>query len=260
MKMKCSTKECKRTKNVDKDTKLCPSCTKSLELEALQEVQAENANSTDLDLNALNSSYREMIQDGGQGQPKILVDMFGMLLSIVSKQKEFDEVIEQVKSNSQRIKELEDKVGKPDDVAVKLGICIKNLPLPEPGLDELDNVRRTLSNVMAPGVDVMKDVCKAVRIGCKEGYSGIVKVQLRSDESRASIMKSKKILNQSESPILQKLVIQKLKSYEELRMDKFCKDILKMFPDGQSYFVGSNGQIRRRTTLHQVAENLISSQ
>ena len=73
-------------------------------------------------------------------------------------------------------------------------------------------------------------------------------------------MKSKKILNQSESPILQKLVIQKLKSYEELRMDKFCKDILKMFPDGQSYFVGSNGQIRRRTTPHQVAENLISSQ
>ena len=259
--MKCSTKECKRTKNVDKDTKLCPSCTKkSSELEALQEVQADNAISTDLDLNALHSSYREMIQDGGQGQPKILVDMFGMLLSIVSKQKEFDEVIEQVKINSQRIKELEDKVGKPDDVAVKLGICIKNLPLPGPGLDELDNVRRTLSHVMAPGVDVMKDVCKAIRIGCKEGYSGIVKVQLRNDESRASIMKSKKILNQSESPILQKLVIQKLKSYEELRMDKFCKDILKMFPDGQSYFVGSNGQIRRRTTLHQVAENLISSQ
>ena len=111
-----------------------------------------------LDLNALHSSYREMIQDGGQGQPKILVDMFGMLLSIVSKQKEFDEVIEQVKSNSQRIKELEDKVGKPDDVAVKLGICIKNLPLPAPTLDELDNVRRTLSH------NVMKDVCGVPKI------------------------------------------------------------------------------------------------
>ena len=132
--------------------------------------------------------------------------------------------------------------------------------MPEPGLDELDNVRRTLSNVMAPGVDVMKDVCKAVRIGCKEGYSGIVKVQLRSDESRASIMKSKKILSQSESPLLQKLVIQKLKSYEELRMDKFCKDILKMFPDGQTYFVGNNGQIRSRTTTHHVAENMTRSQ
>ena len=71
------------------------------EFDALEVVQTDdNAISTDLDINALQSSYREMIQDGGQGQPKILVDMFGMLLSIVSKQKEFDEVIEQVKMNS----------------------------------------------------------------------------------------------------------------------------------------------------------------
>ena len=128
-------------------------------------------------------------------QPRILIDMFGMLLSIVTKQKEIENVVEQVKNNTARIEDLEAKIGNPSDVNDQIGICIKNLPFPSPGESELTNVQKALSHIKAPNVDVTKHVRKVVRVGSREGYVGVVKVELNNEKTRASIMKNKKVLN-----------------------------------------------------------------
>ena len=92
-----------------------------------------------MDIPNLQNSYNEMVSSGSQ--PKILTDMFGMMLNVLSKQNENDKVIEEVKSNVNRIRELEAKVGGPDQISEKLGLAIRNLPMPPPGVSELSNFR-----------------------------------------------------------------------------------------------------------------------
>ena len=60
---------------------------------------------------------------------KILTDMFGMMLNVLSKQSENDNIKSEVKSNSSRIQELEAKVGGPEQISEKLGLTIRNLNL-----------------------------------------------------------------------------------------------------------------------------------
>ena len=111
--------------------------------------------------------------------------MYGMLLNVLSKQTENDGIKQEVKSNSERIKELEAKVGNADEISEKLGLVIRNLPMPVEGMSELENVREALIEIRAPGVDVMRDVTKAARFGWKEDYLGTVKIELLNDDARA---------------------------------------------------------------------------
>ena len=68
------------------------------------------------------------------------------------------------------------------------------MPLPTPGNTELKHVRSTLSKIKAPNFDAVKHVRKAVRVGNrvgkKENYVGVVKVELSDLEICAAIMKS----------------------------------------------------------------------
>ena len=58
--------------------------------------------------------------------------------------------------NTYRITQLEAKVGKPDDIALPLGLAVRYLPLPSEGNTELENVRMALNEINAPGVGVFK--------------------------------------------------------------------------------------------------------
>ena len=68
------------------------------------------------------------------------------------------------------------------------------MPLPTPGITELEHVRSTLFKIKAPNCDAVKHVRKAVRVGNrvgkKENYVGVVKVELSDLEICAAIMKS----------------------------------------------------------------------
>merc|ERR1719318_2539252 len=92
-----------------------------------------------MDIPSLQNSYTEMVNSGSQ--PKILTDMFAMMLNVVSKQSENDDIKDEVKNNTSRIKDLEAKVGGQDEISEKLGLIVRNLPLPKPGTSELENVR-----------------------------------------------------------------------------------------------------------------------
>ena len=257
--MRCKASGCRKTKNVNTSTQLCPSCEESFLVQS-NKIQPSNstANSVpssphvgppQIDLDALKTSYSSMLAANDCDQPKILLDMFGMLLCIFEKQKEIEDTLEQVRSNTVRIEELETKLAQPIEVAETIGICIKNLPLPTHGVSELENVRTTLANINAPNVDLKKDITKAVRVGSKEGYVGTVRVEFGNDKARVSVMKNKKVLNNSDSPVLKSLVIKNWKSHDQLKLDNFAKDVIRMLPNGNALFLGGNGRIRQKGGL-----------
>ena len=82
---------------------------------------------------------------------------------------------------------MESKVGGPHKFADRMGIIIKNMPGPSTEITELDYVKDVNSEIRAPGGDVHRDIIKAVRIG----QTNAVKVEVRNENARASIMKCK---------------------------------------------------------------------
>ena len=201
-----------------------------------------------MNMASLQNTYQQMVAGGSAAGPqdKIMTDMYGMLLNVLSKQSENDAIKQEVKDHGARIRELEAKVGDPSDISEKLGLAVRNLPLPTPGQSELDNARAALYEVRAPGVEVARDITKAVRVGAKDDYLGTVKVEILNDESRASIMKNKKNLGNHQNPAMKNLIIKNLKSEDQMRMENFARDVLQMVPGGNNFFIAGNGRLRQK--------------
>ena len=201
-----------------------------------------------MNMASLQNTYNQMLAGGGAGSPqdRIMTDMYGMLLNVLSKQSENDAIKHEVKDHAHRIRELEAKVGDPSDVSEKLGLAVRNLPLPSLGQSEVENVRAALYEIRAPGVEVDRDVTKAVRVGVKDDYLGTVKVEMLNDAARASIMKNKKNLENHQNPAMKNLIIKNLKSEDQMRMENFARDVLQILPGGDNYFVAGNGRLRQK--------------
>ena len=60
----------------------------------------------------------------------LLVDIYGMMVNMSAKQAEIDTVKTVVKSNTNRISELESKIGNAHQVSIPLSIAIRHLPPP----------------------------------------------------------------------------------------------------------------------------------
>ena len=84
--------------------------------------------------------------------------------------------------------------------------------------------------------------------GANNANLGTVKVEMRSEECRAAIMKTKFQLKNHPQTVMKKLTIQNLKSREEMKNENFNYDILKMVTNSNEYYIGGNGHIRRRET------------
>ena len=119
----------------------------------------------DIDMNSMLSSYNEVKENNSQ--PKILTDMYGILIHIASKQRETEGLKDDIRSHTERLDRLETKIGGTEEVSERLSITIRNLPLPLPGGDDLTCVRNALHELRAPGVDVYHDI-----------------VELRNEESK----------------------------------------------------------------------------
>ena len=139
----------------------------------------------DIDLNSMMSSYNKVKESNSQ--PKILTDMYGILIHISSKQRETEGLKDDIRSHTERLDRLETKIGGTEEVSERLSIAIRNLPLPLPGGDDLTCVRNALHELRAPGVDVYHDIVKAVRKLSGNNPSnllGTVLVELRNEESK----------------------------------------------------------------------------
>ena len=89
------------------------------------------------------SEIIEFCEQAKQGNPvdtgKVLSDICGMMGHIFSKQHENEGLKAKVDANTDRIEQLEAKVGDPQDVAYPRTIAIRKLPLPPLGVSDLQN-------------------------------------------------------------------------------------------------------------------------
>ena len=185
---------------------------------------------------------------------KVLKDILGVVINMYAKGEDYDKVKKVTEENSFRISQLEAKIGRPEEVSLPLGLAVRHLPLPNEGMTELDNVRMAFREINAAGVEVKHHIMKAVRVGFKaeserganNGNLGTVKVEMRDEESRAAIMKTKHQLKNHPQLVMRNLVIQNLKSREEMKNENFNYGILKMVTNGNNFYIGGNGHIRRR--------------
>ena len=210
-----------------------------------------------VDLAELVGNYNQMETNGTSADTsKVLKDILGVVINMYAKSDDIETVKKVAEENSNRISQLEAKVGKPEDIALPLGLAVRFLPLPCMGVSELDNVRMAFKEINAAGIDVNRDIVKAVRVGFKaesepganNANLGTVKVEMRSEECRAAIMKTKFQLKNHPQTVMKKLTIQNLKSREEMKNENFNYDILKMVTNSNEYYIGGNGHIRRRET------------
>ena len=207
-----------------------------------------------VDLESMITTHASIENGDKVDGPKVMKDLLAVMINMYAKQDELDEVKKVGENNAFRISQLEAKVGGPGDISLLLGLAVRNLPLPRNGTTELDNVRDAFKEVNAQGVEITRDITKAVLVGYKaetalganNGNLGTVKVEMFSEDSRAKIMKSKNQLRSHPNPVMQKLVIQNLKSREEMKAENFNYDILKFVTISNDYFIAGNGHIRRR--------------
>ena len=289
-KMRCNMRNCNKSKNVNNNTGLCPACESTI-IESQKRVDNQNRQSQaratvydqnrdmssplhnqvqegitgsdgsepstsipSMDIASLQRTYGEMINSGSQ--PKFQAEMYGMMLNILANNTSTDAIVQDVNENRERIRELENKVGSPMDVSERLGLAIKNLPLPREGYSELDNVKEALAEVRAPGVNAYTDVIKAVRVGLKEDYLGTVKVEMKNEACRKSIMINKKNLAFHPNPSTKNLIITNLKSESLLFSSNLAKDILKMIPGGENVYISSSGRLRQKDSSQPQVSNM----
>ena len=186
-------------------------------------------------------------------------DMHGMLVHLVKKSDESDHMKKDITCNSQRIDRLEAKVGKPDDLAIPLSLAIRNLPLPGHGADDYQIVRALFFEINAKEFNVDRDIINVIRQGATAENQGTVMVELRSDEARASIMKTKKVLEHHPNPELRRVIIKNMKSKAELKMDIALNQMLKKLPGGENFYIANNGHIREKTPQQKFYQNSLQT-
>ena len=135
-----------------------------------------------------------------------------------------DRVKTVVQINTSRIEDLESKIGDSNQVSIPRGIAIHHLPPPSPGTSELQQVRNVLAAVRAEGVDPQVDVVKTVREGFKaesrpganDDWLGTVLVELKTEDIRSKVMKTKKNLEDHPNQMLKNLSLVSLKMLQKL--------------------------------------------
>ena len=208
-----------------------------------------------VDLAQLVASHSTMERNGTIADTsKVLKDILGVVINMYAKGEDIETVKKATEENSFRISQLEAKVGSAEEVALPLGLAVRHLPLPGEGVTELDNVRMAFREINAAGIEVQRDIVKAVRVGYRaesdpgviNSNLGTVKVEMRNEECRALVMTNKYQLKQHPQLVMKNLVIQNLKSREEMKAENFNYDILKIVTNGNDFYIGGNGHIRKR--------------
>ena len=202
-----------------------------------------------IDINSLHNSYNQI--KASNNQPPILLDMFALMLNLQSKQTENDEMRSELQHNTVRLDAVEAKIGGINDVSERLGLAVRRLPLPPTGRTDLEMFRQVIAELRLQGVDVNRDITKAVRklparpgTNPSEPILGTVLVEMRNEDTRAKIMKNKNTLQQHHNEIIRNIIIKNMKSREQMFMENLGNSILKKIPGCENSFVTPNGQIR----------------
>ena len=197
----------------------------------------------------LQTTYNQL--KNSSTESPLLLDMFAVMLNIHSKQSETEVFRQKIDETISRIESMEAKVGNAEEVAERLGLAVRLLPLPPTGYSDLDIVRQIFHEIRAPGIEVNRDIIKATRkLPAKPNTNpaqpvlGTVLVEMRNEEARSNIMKNKHTLHQHPDNSVANIIIKNMKSKEQMFMENLGNNILKRIPGCENTFVTPNGQIR----------------
>lgn len=263
----CRSKGCSRPQEVGSSSGLCPVCQGVAQ--ASQATQPSNAStpstlsfppiamaaSKPVNMESVNKVAAQ-IESGEEVDPKeCMVTMFTMMASILQGSSKLEEKIERVnkktEDNETRIEALEKKVGEKDECAIPLSIVMTNVKK-YPSHPDIVVAKKVIEEIKAEGVNPEIDVVKAVRLGYKPATAtqperlGAIMVELRNEEVRAKIMKSKKALENVEGEV-SKIIIKNMKTQAEVKQDRVNRQMLRMLPGGQQFFISGNGSFRPQT-------------
>ena len=211
----------------------------------LNSAPTPSASLPDIDVNNMVNTFKSM-QSGSAtvNTNDALKDIYGMMIHMLSKSAENDEVKKTVVQCVSRLDSIEAKVGTSDDPSIPLSLAVRFLPLPNPGQTDLQLVKAALREVHAQGVDVERDVIKAVRLGeTTDGRLGTVLAEMRNQETKAQNMKAKKCLESHPDQGLQKLIITNAQTKSEIKMNIALNQMLKKIPGEHDSYVAGNGHI-----------------
>ena len=153
-----------------------------------------------------------------------------------------------IKSNSDKIMALEAKVGDSKECAIPQSITFQNVPKFNASEDE--TVKEILRNINYEDMNVDSDVTKVIRKGYKPQTGnnpeklGTIFVELRTPDIRSKIMKTKKVLANHQDKTIQNIRIRNMVSQQELNQQYFNRQILKMTPGGNQFYIAANGSIK----------------
>ena len=281
--MRCSMRNCKNVRDIDPTSKLCPPCNtwfkdknKMLSSQESQSPQLSNDSAPiiddppapdtsrptsssrartpgppPIDIMSIQNKYN-ILKNSSTESPaqSAMLDMLALMLNIYSKLSATEAIRCEIEKANHRLDALEAKVGRENEVSERLGLAVRSLPLPAPGHTDLEIAKQILSEIKAPGIDVDRDVVKAVRkipskqINSSQPILGTVLVEMRNEESRASIMKNKHTLQHHPDCAIRRVAVKNMKSREQMLIEKIGNNILKKIPGYENHFVGGNGHIR----------------
>ena len=135
------------------------------------------------------------------------------------------------------------------------------MPLPTLGQTDLQLVKSAFNEIRAQGVDVERDVIKAVRLGdLTNGKLGTILVEMRNQESKAQIMKTKKCLENHPNQGLQKLIIKNAQTKSEIKTNIALNEMLRKIPGEQNSYIAGNGHIMSKDHPHRQQHNRVPHQ
>ena len=207
-----------------------------------------------VDINGIVKSCQE-VRNGGQiDTGKVLGDLLGMVVHIFTKQTENDNIGVKVNSNTERIQQLEARLGEEPEIIYDRSIAIRTLPLPAEGFSEIQNVSYVLHEIREPSfcqTDIIKVIRKvSARHDPNKGPNlGSVLVQLRNEEVRGKLMRAKKALEHHQSADIRNLTIRNAFSPSEMRNQNIHNNLLRMITGSSNYFVAGNGSIRQKSEI-----------
>ena len=172
-----------------------------------------------IDVNRLYDTFTSMESGGDNVNPdRAIRDMYGMMLHMFSQSSENERVKTTVNQCVARIDALEAKIGNGDEVSIPLSLAVRNMPLPSPGVTDLQLVQAAFKEIRAQGVDCDRDMIKVSRlVDTSTGRLRTMLMEMRSVETKAQIMKNKKCLESHPSEGLRKLIIGNPKTKSEIK-------------------------------------------
>ena len=130
---------------------------------------------------------------------------------------------------------------------------MQKLPKAPNGVSDMDAAKHVIKAINAEGVDAEADVVKVSRKGFKPAtatqseWGGTVFVELKSAEVKAKVMKAKKCLANNNE--LKDVRISNMKTQHQINQDYFNRQILKMIPGAEKFYISGTGALRPATHI-----------